>query len=65
MGYIIENHRFTSFVKNFEVIEEALKELTSLGSQLQRQNLSLTDAHKIITDSVEIFKVIPKKLLNT
>ena len=37
-------------------MEEGLKELTSLSCRLQRKNLNLVDAHKIIMQSIQIFK---------
>lgn len=57
MAYILENLRSPSFVKNLEILQGALKELTSLSCQLQKQNLNMVDAHKILINSINIFKI--------
>lgn len=55
LKFVLESLRSKSFEKNLKILHEALKELTSLSCRLQRKNLNLVDAHKIIIHGIQIF----------
>ena len=56
LKFVLNALRSKSFGKNLRIMEESLKELTSLSCRLQQKNMNLVDAHKIIMHAIQILK---------